>query len=65
VGDVLDDAALDHTGRVLGADQHDRHGGLDRLVQAHAHEVDVHHLAADHVTLGVLDDRRGRMPAVD
>ena len=66
VGDVLEHAALAHAGRrprrrssTIGD------GRLDRLVEAHADEIDVHHVAAHGVALGVLEHGRRRPAAVD
>ena len=59
--DLLEHAAVLDAGRVLGADQLERHRRLDRHVEPDPQQVDVHGLAADRVALELLeDDRRGR-----
>ena len=56
-------AFLDPRG-VVGARELERHGGMDRLVEAHAEHVDVHRLPAHGVALGLLEHHRGRFGAV-
>ena len=52
-------------GRDVGADQLERDRGVDRLVHAHAQEVDVQRVAAHGVALDVLDEHGRGAAAVD
>ncbi len=61
---MLQHAALAHAGRILRADEVQRDRSLDRLVEIHAQEVDVHHVAAHWMALGVLEHGGGRGLAV-
>ena len=63
--DLLEHAALLDPGRVLGADQLEHHGRLDRLVEADAQQIDVDGLAADGVADELLEDDRAAAGAVD
>ncbi len=59
-------AALAHARRVLAAEQMNRDGGLDRLVEPHLLQVDMRHAAPHGIDLVLLEDRRVRLPlAVD
>ncbi len=58
--DLLEHAAALGAGRVVAADELQRHDRVDRDVEVHAQQVDVHRLAAHRVVLGALQDgRRG------
>ena len=64
-GDVLEDAALLDAGSVLDADELDRDVGLDLLGEVDLLAVEVHQVAADRVTLLLLDDDRDLAGALD
>ena len=49
-------AALDDARRLVGAEELERDGRVDGLVDVDAQEVDVQRVAADGVALDVLDD---------
>ena len=62
---LAEHAALGDAGRLLGADEVEHGGGVDRLAHVDAQQVDVDRLAAHRVVLDVLDDHRGGLAAVD
>ena len=59
--DLLEHAAFLDARGVLDAGQLERHDRVDRLVQAHAQQVDVDGLAAHRVALGLLEHDRRRL----
>ncbi len=64
-GDLLEHAAFLDARRLLDAGQLQRHHGADRLVESHAQQVHVHGLAAHGVAVGLLEDDRRGLLAVD
>src|SRR6185312_8161844 len=63
--ELLEDAAFLDARGVLDAGELERDDGVDRLVQAHPQQVYVGRLASHGVALGLLEDDRGGLRAVD
>jgi hypothetical protein len=63
--DLLEHAPFLHARGILGAGELQGHDRTDRLVQAHAQQIDMHHRAAHGVSLGLLQYHRCGLLAID